>query len=166
MYDIMNLNIWKEPGLNVIFRYKEIILEVDAAKRKESVTSMKCQEVFYEMMELVPTADFEGIKKRSDGRLRFPMYINERLKETDLEALELSTRSNNCLHRAGFRTIGELVEHINSSDDLKHIKNCGTKSINEIMEKLLCYQYQILDHTRKVKYINRVLELNNRHIML
>lgn len=122
--------------------------------------SEKCQKVFDEILTLVPTAKFSEMKKSNNGRLRFPIYINEKLKETDLEALDLSVRSSNCLHRAGFHTIGELLESIESMDDLKRIRNCGAKSVNEIMEKLFCYQYCQLDSGQKKKYIYRVLELN------
>lgn len=73
----------------------------------------------------------------------------------------LSMRSGNCLHRAGYRTIGEIVEGIESSEDLKRIRNCGAKSVDEIMEKLFCYQYSLIDNSKKVSYINRVLELNS-----
>ena len=72
----------------------------------------------------------------------------------------MSVRSSNCLHRAGYRTIGELVEAIESGDDLRKIRNCGARSIDEIMEKLFCYQYEQLDEGQKVRYINKVIELN------
>ena len=122
--------------------------------------SEKCQKVFDEILTLVPTANFSEIKRRRGGKLRYPIYINEKLKSTELEALELSVRSSNCLHRAGYKTIGELVESIESSEDLKRIRNCGAKSIDEIMEQLFCYQYSQFDTPQKIKYINKVIELN------
>ena len=120
----------------------------------------KSKDVFEEITKLVPDVDLVAIKKNRGGKLRFPVYINETLKTTDLEALDLSVRSNNCLHRAGYRTIGDLVEAVDSSDDLKRIKNCGSKSVNEIMEKLFCYQYRQMCKENKLKYIRRVVELN------
>ncbi|MBQ7864198.1 MAG: hypothetical protein IJ353_07025 [Lachnospiraceae bacterium] len=159
MYDIRNLNIWKESGSN-IFKSRDKILEDDALERKERIMSDKCQIVFNEIMKLVPTADFAAIKNRRGGKLRFPMYINNALMEADLEVLELSVRSSNCLHRAGYRTVGELVEAIESSEDLKKIRNCGTKSIDEIMEQLFCYQYSLIPASGKERFINRVLQLN------
>jgi len=137
------------------------VLECDVSKRKETIMSDKCQTVFDEIMRLVPTADFTAIKRKRGGKLRFPIYINKSLMETDIEALDLSMRSGNCLHRAGYRTIGEVVEGIESSEDLKRIRNCGAKSVDEIMEKLFCYQYGLIDNSKKVSYINRVLELNS-----
>ena len=122
--------------------------------------SEKCQRIFDEMSKLVPGADFSGIRKRTGGNLRFPIYINENLYNTGLEALDLSARSSNCLHRAGYRTVGQLVEAIDSREDLKKIRNCGAKSIDEIMEQLFCYQYCLLDSNRKIKYINKIIEYN------
>lgn len=160
MYDIKNLNIWKANGNHNIFGYRNKVLETEVSKGRETIMSEKCQNVFNEILALVPTADFSKIKKNRDGRLRFPVYITDKLKETEIEALELSVRSSNCLHRAGYRTIGQLVEAIETFDDLKKIRNCGDKSVREIMEQLFCYQYCQLDTSRKVKYIHRVLELN------
>lgn len=103
-------------------------------------------------------------KCKKERRLRFPMYMNETLMTTELDVLDLSQRSSNCLHRAGFRTIGQLVETIDGSEDLKKIRNCGIKSVNEIMEKLLCYQYEKLDDAGKKRYLKRILELNGGEI--
>lgn len=122
--------------------------------------SEKCQKVFDEMLTLVPTANFSEIKKRRSGKLRYPIYINEKLRSADIEALDLSVRATNCLHRAGYRTIGELVEAIESSEDLRRLRNCGTKSVDEIMQHIFCYQYNQLDTPQKIKYIHQVLECN------
>ena len=120
----------------------------------------KCKKIFEEMEMLVPTADFMEIKKQRNGKLRFPIYINEKIKTTELELLELSVRSSNCLRRAGFKTVGELVEVIEGSEDLRKIRNCGSKSVDEIMEQLFCYQYCQLDTPQKIKYINKLMDLN------
>lgn len=159
MYDIKNLNIWKVSSSLNIFRYSDKVLEVDVSKIKETKMSEKCQEVFNEILELVPTNRFSEIKK-AYGKLRFPIYITEELATTELDALELSVRSSNCLHRAGYRTIGELVVAINSSEDLKRIRNCGAKSVDEIMGNLFCYQYNQLSSKQKIKFIEKLLEYN------
>lgn len=122
--------------------------------------SERCQKVFDEILRLVPTNRFSEIKKERHGKLIFPIYITDELMTTDLEALELSPRSSNCLHRAGFKTVGELVLAINGPEDLKKIRNCGVKSVDEIMEQLFCYQYCQLAPERKVRFIKRVLEMN------
>lgn len=122
--------------------------------------SEKFQKTFDEILTLVPTGEFAEIKRRRGNKLRFPIYLNEKLMTTEITALELSVRANNCLHRAGYQMIGELVNSIESSEDLRKIRNCGTKSIDEIMEQLFCYQYNQLDTKQKIRFIKRVIELN------
>lgn len=157
MYDIRNLNIWKQKDE---IRGREVVLEDDVSKRKETFSSMKSKPIFEEIMRLVPEADIEGIKKRRGGKFRFLVYLNETANTTTIDALELSVRSSNCLHRAGYRTVGELLVKINGSEDLKKIRNCGAKSIDEIMEQLFCFQYKQFTGESKIKYIRKVLEMN------
>lgn len=163
MYNIRTLNIWRNSETRDIFRCKEVVLESDASNRKESDLSMKMEMIFDEILQLVPTVNIVEIKEQRGGKLRFPIYLNEKLNETELDVLDLSVRSSNCLHRAGFRTVGDLVNQINGSDDLKRIRNCGAKSVDEIMEKLFCYQYSQMGQEKKLKYINRILELNSEN---
>ena len=160
MYDLKNLNIWKRTSSNDIFRYKDKVLKVDGFSGRENIMTDKCQTVFDEILRLVPNARLREIKEKNDGKLKFPIYMKESLKETGIDVLELSVRSSNCLHRAGFNTIWDLVDTIETMDDLRKIRNCGSKSVNEIMEQLFCYQYCQLDATQKIRYINKVLELN------
>lgn len=159
MRNIKSLNIWKDKGNGNIFTYREIVLE-DASIREEMFFNMRCEEIFMEIMELVPEANIIQIKRRRDGKFRFPIYMNDKLNSTEVDALDLSVRANHCLHRAGFITIGDLVTNINCSEDLKKIRNCGTKTVDEIMEQLFCYQYMQLKDEKKIKYIRRILELN------
>ncbi len=97
---------------------------------------------------------------KQKGKYRFPIYINSAMHEADLECLELGARAYNCLRRIGCHTVGDLAEAIDSDEDLKRIKNCGKTSIAEIMNSLLCYQYEILSSERRKKYIDRINELN------
>ena len=46
----------------------------------------------------------------------------------------LTVRSYNCLKREGIHTVGELVSR--SEQDLLAIRNFGSKSIDEVKEKL------------------------------
>ena len=56
-------------------------------------------------------------------RLRFPVYLGKELLETPIEELELSVRSFNCLRRAGMATVGDLVQNIDTREDLLKIRN-------------------------------------------
>lgn len=53
----------------------------------------------------------------------------------EIETLDLSVRSFNCLVRAGIETIDQLRNI--SFEDLHHIRNLGRRSIAEVMLKLL-----------------------------
>ena len=94
---------------------------------------MKFEEILVEAIVLVPEVDIAEFMKRKSGRFRFPIYINDKLYDTGIEVLELSARANNCLENAGYTTIGKLVENINKRDDLKKLRNCGEKTVDEIM---------------------------------
>lgn len=121
---------------------------------------MKFEEVFIEIMSLEPKADMEAFMLRKSGRFRFSIYINDDIYNTSIDVLELSVRASNCLHQAGYTTVGKLVEKIDKGEDLKRFRNCGAKTVDEIMEQLFCYQYSQLKEEKKVKYIRRLLELN------
>jgi DNA-directed RNA polymerase subunit alpha len=54
--------------------------------------------------------------------------------ELPIEELELSERPRNCLKRARVDTIGQLVQK--SEDDLLAITNFGSKSLEEVLQKL------------------------------
>lgn len=114
---------------------------------------------FMSTLEAISIAtNMEEIRKRK--KYRFPVYMGKDFMNADLEVLELSVRSNNCLHRAGFRTVGELVEQVESDDDLKKIRNCGKTSVTEIMLSLICFQYELMDTDRRKKFVKRINELN------
>jgi DNA-directed RNA polymerase subunit alpha len=53
---------------------------------------------------------------------------------TPIEALDLTVRSFNCLKREGVHTVGELIGR--SEADLMDIRNFGSKSIEEVKDKL------------------------------
>lgn len=54
--------------------------------------------------------------------------------EKQIEDLDLSVRSYNCLKRAGIHSVRQLVEF--SENDLLNIRNFGAKSIEEVKDKL------------------------------
>ena len=119
---------------------------------------MKFDEILIEIMVLEENAI--ELMRRKNKRFRFPIYINQNLYKTSIDVLELSVRARNCMYRAGFNTVGELVAKINGSEDLKKIRGGGTKVVDEVMEQLFCFQYNQLKKDKKIKYIRRIMELN------
>ena len=55
--------------------------------------------------------------------------------DKQIEDLDLSVRSYNCLKRAGIHSVRQLVEF--SENDLLNIRNFGAKSIEEVKDKLI-----------------------------
>lgn len=66
----------------------------------------------------------------------FAVGVEEDNTELDkqIEQLDLSVRSYNCLKRAGIHSVRQLVEF--SENDLLNIRNFGVKSIEEVKDKL------------------------------
>lgn len=54
--------------------------------------------------------------------------------EKRIEELDLSVRSNNCLHRAGINTVGELIQK--TAEEMMRVRNLGRKSLKEVIQKL------------------------------
>lgn len=76
--------------------------------------------------ELAPTSDgVEGIAP--------DVY------DIPIEELDLSTRTYNCLKRADITKVGQLLQM--DEKDLLSVRNLGSKSIDEIKEKLIEHRY-------------------------
>ena len=62
--------------------------------------------------------------------------VNEKVKvlEMNIDELELSVRSYNCLKRAGINTVQELTDK--TADDMMKVRNLGRKSLEEVYAKL------------------------------
>ena len=58
----------------------------------------------------------------------------EKVLEMNIDELELSVRSYNCLKRAGINTVEELCNR--TSDDMMKVRNLGHKSLEEVLAKL------------------------------
>jgi DNA-directed RNA polymerase subunit alpha len=67
------------------------------------------------------------------GEVASPLSTSPDL-DLAIEELDLSERPRNCLKRARVDTIGQLVQK--SEDDLLAITNFGSKSLEEVIEKL------------------------------
>ena len=63
-----------------------------------------------------------------------PDNTEDKVKEMNIDELELSVRSYNCLKRAGINTVGELCNR--TSEDMMKVRNLGRKSLEEVIAKL------------------------------
>ncbi len=63
--------------------------------------------------------------------------------EMTIDELDLSVRSSNCLKRAGINTVKELISK--SKSEMMKVRNLGTKSLEEVISKLVSLGFQLND---------------------
>lgn len=81
--------------------------------------------LFIDLSENAKTAEVM-IEKENDEK--------EKVLEMNIDELELSVRSYNCLKRAGINTVEELCSK--TSEDMMKVRNLGRKSLEEVLAKL------------------------------
>ena len=62
-------------------------------------------------------------------------------------------------------TVGDIVQNIDTREDLLKIRNLGMRSADEIMRAIMEYQFAILPEGMRQKYLNRIVELNRPEIV-
>ena len=113
------------------------------------------------MMELMNGIDGIHLREKHGGKFRFRIHLSTAMSDMPIDALDLGARSYNSLKRAGYNNIGEVAEAIASGKELKSIRNCGAKSVREIMEHLFLFQYYSLKPEKREAYLREVVELNS-----
>lgn len=63
--------------------------------------------------------------------------VKEQVLGKQIEDLDLSVRSFNCLKRAGISTVGDLINK--TPDEMMRVRNLGKKSLEEVIAKLAEY---------------------------
>ncbi len=81
--------------------------------------------LFIDLSENAKTVDVM-VEKTDDEK--------EKVLEMNIDELELSVRSFNCLKRAGINTVEELTNK--TPDDMMKVRNLGRKSLDEVLAKL------------------------------
>lgn len=114
------------------------------------------------MMEIMNELDGVTLREKRGGRFRFRMHLTPAMSDSSIEALDLGVRSYHSLKRAGYNSIGEVAEAVASGKELKSIRNCGSKSVREIMEHMFLFQYYSLKPEKREAYLKEVVELNIR----
>lgn len=106
----------------------------------------------------------EGVNlhEKKGGKFKFRMYMTQGMKRASIETLDLKPRPINILRRAGYNTVGEVVDAVSCGIELKRLRNCGEKSAREIMEQLFLYQYNSLPPEERDGYLAEVVLLNRK----
>jgi DNA-directed RNA polymerase alpha subunit len=112
------------------------------------------------VIEIMNKIDGVDLHEKRGGRFQFYINLTRSMKETPIETLDLSVRAYHSLKRAELHTIGDIADAFAAGRDLKGIRNCGAKSIREIMEHLFLHQYNMLSPGGKEHYLAEVIRLN------
>ncbi|MEE8638278.1 MAG: DNA-directed RNA polymerase subunit alpha [Candidatus Margulisiibacteriota bacterium] len=117
-YDRLILSVWTNGSIRP-----------DDAVKESSKILAKHVDLFVHLGEKV---DILGVE--AEGKVE----VSESVLEMNIEDLELSARSLNCLKKADIKSVEELIS--NSVEDLMKFKNFGAKSLDEVRDKLSEYK--------------------------
>jgi DNA-directed RNA polymerase subunit alpha len=113
-HDKLTLDIWTNGSVN-----PQKALSVASKMMIEHL------QVMVELSEKIKEEEF--MTEREDEQ-------NSQILEMQIEDLDLSVRSYNCLKRAGINTVEELTRK--SEEDMMKVRNLGKKSLKEVKQKL------------------------------
>lgn len=105
--------------------YTNGTLEPDEAVSLAAKVLSEHLNLFIDLSENAKTAEVM-IEKEDNAK--------EKVLEMNIDELELSVRSYNCLKRAGINTVEELTNC--TSEDMMKVRNLGRKSLEEVLAKL------------------------------
>ena len=105
--------------------YTNGTLEPDEAVSLAAKVLSEHLSLFIDLSEAAQTADIM-IEKEDNAK--------EKVLEMNIDELELSVRSYNCLKRAGINTVEELTNR--TPEDMMKVRDLGRKSLEEVLAKL------------------------------
>ena len=125
-YDVTNAS-------SGVFQEDKLILEVWTNGALTSQEAMGiAAKVLIEHLEVV--VELSEKAKEEDYMVERESEQNSQILEMQIEDLDLSVRSYNCLKRAGINTVDELTQK--SEEDMMKVRNLGKKSLKEVKQKL------------------------------
>jgi len=120
--------------------YDKLTLELwaNGSIRPDEAAALAAKILNEHLMLFVNLTDYVGdveimVEKEEDKK--------EKILEMTIEELDLSVRSYNCLKRAGINTVEELVQ--NTEEDMMKVRNLGTKSLEEVQNKLAMFSLSL-----------------------
>ena len=119
--------------------YDKLVLEVetDGSIAPTEAVARAANIINQYMGAFLGLAESDNADEEAEAPSIFAPEGQESNAELDkqIEDLDLSVRSYNCLKRAGIHSVRQLVEY--SENDLLNIRNFGAKSIEEVKDKLI-----------------------------
>ena len=71
------------------------------------------------LSQIIEQITGDRVHEKKGGKFFFNIYLNSKMSATPIETLELGVRAYHSLKRAGYSTIGELVEAIASGTEIE-----------------------------------------------
>jgi DNA-directed RNA polymerase subunit alpha len=141
---ITRVNYNVEPASSGDAGHDKLILEIwtnGAVTPQEAIAiaskmMIEHLNVMVELSEKVKEEEF--MVEREDEQ-------NSQILEMQIEDLDLSVRSYNCLKRAGINTVEELTQK--TEEDMMKVRNLGKKSLKEVKTKLDELSLSLARHT-------------------
>lgn len=130
---ITRVNYNVEPASSGDAGHDKLILEIWT---NGAVTPQEAIAVASKMMieHLNVMVDLSEKVKEEEFMVEREDEQNSQILEMQIEDLDLSVRSYNCLKRAGINTVDELTQK--SEEDMMKVRNLGKKSLKEVKQKL------------------------------
>ncbi len=125
IYNIENMLVEDDPN------FEKVIFEVETDGQIDPIDAFKDAINTYLNQFAVFSKEFK-LEPKQKEEVELPQEYNVLFEP--IENLNLRSRSFNALDRAGIKYIGELV--LMGKEKIANIKNLGTKSLEEIYEKL------------------------------
>ena len=100
-------------------------LEPDEAVSLAAKVLSEHLNLFIDLSEAAQQVDVM-VEKENDAQ--------EKVLEMNIDELELSVRSYNCLKRAGINTVGDIISK--TEVEVMRVRNLGKKSLDEVMNKI------------------------------
>ena len=123
-YDRLHLEIWTNGSM----------LPQDALALAAKIL-VEHFELFLEVSDIAQNVNIIAEKVEKEVNVYEQMNIDE---------LDLSVRSYNCLKRAGIQTVMELTQK--TEEDMMKVRNLGKKSLKEVKEKLMAIGLSFRDY--------------------
>ncbi len=117
--------------------YDSLVLEVwtDGTMRPQDALGQTAQLL---IRHLSLFAGVESVAVEQEGEAALEQGIPSKVYDIPIEDLDLSVRVYNCLKRTGVTKVGEVLEKMEKGpEEMLAIRNFGTKSLNELREKLI-----------------------------
>ncbi|MBQ9715392.1 MAG: DNA-directed RNA polymerase subunit alpha [Clostridia bacterium] len=133
-YNVENARV----GQNIDFDKLTLDVTTNGAFSAVEIVSLAAKvlqdhiKMFVDLSELGKNIDI--LKSREEDK-------QQKVLDMSIDEMDLSVRSQNCLNRAGIKTVADLIQR--TEEDMLKVRNLGRKSLDEVLGKIKSYGLQL-----------------------